>query len=287
LGVTFREMAGFRSAVSCFDRLFDKASSNKYYLSIRFQPDGLVYTIFDPELRKYIGFESAVLAGASEIYTYIKKNDVLNCKFEKSIVIIPSTHFTLVPEVLFIEQEKRKLFNFVHEEKAGDELASYSLKGLNATVVYSSGISWFEIVNDLLHPPLIIPSVGTILEFVIPRYRNSAGMKVFIDLHSSDFDLLILDEGKLIYCNNFSWFAPEDLTYYTIFVIDQLKINPEKVSTFISGNISSDSNMLKLLRKYIKDVDLLIFDQTLQLSYALNEVKTYNYPDLFNPRLCE
>lgn len=280
-------MAGFRSAVSCFDRLFDKASSNKYYLSIRFQPDGLVYTIFDPESRKYIGFESAVLAGASEIYTFIKKHDLLNCRFEKSIVIIPSTHYTLIPEVLFSEQEKKSFFNFVHEEKAGDELDSYKLKGFDANVVYSSEISWFEIVNDLLHPPLIIPTVATLLELVIPRYRNSNGIKMFLDLHSSDFDIVILDEGKLVYCNNFSWSAPQDLAYYTIFVIDQLKIHPEKVNTFMSGNITSDSNIVKLLKKYIKHVDLLIFDQTLQLSYAISEVKTYNYPDLFNPRLCE
>jgi len=89
------------------------------------------------------------------------------------------------------------------------------------------------------------------------------------------------------FCNNYTFKAPEDLVYYTLFVMDQLSLNPEKAEVTMSGKISIKSEVVKLLRKYIRFVNVLKFDGDTSLSYALSEVEPHRFIDLLNPALCE
>jgi hypothetical protein len=280
-------MTGLRSAVSCFDRLFDKASGDKYFLSIRFQPDGLFLSVFDTEIRKYIAFESVVLAGAIEIYEYVSRHSFLTGKFQKTICIVPSSKYTIIPDALFLPGNEDEYFSFVHELSVGEELNSVKLQNEDAQLIFAADMSYFEIIREFFPTADVIPVIASFTGYLLPRFRTTTEPAMFLNIYTDNFDLLILHNGKINFCNNFNWNAPEDIVYYTIFVIEQLKINAEKVVTSLSGNISAKSDIFKLMRKYIKTVDMLTYDQEVQLSYALSEVNLYNYPDLFNPRLCE
>lgn len=280
-------MTGLRSAVSCFDKLFDKASGDKYFLSIRFQPDGLFYSIFDKEIRKYIGFESVILNGITEIYEFISRHAFLTGRFQKTVCIVPSNKYTIIPNALFLPGNEEEYFSFVHELSLGEELNTVQFHTEDAQLIYAADMSYFEIIREFFPSADKLPSIASFAAYLLTRYRNTAEPAMFLNIYTDNFDLLIFQNGRIIFCNNFNWNSSEDIVYYTIFVIDQLKINSEKVVTSLSGNISTKSDILKLMRKYIRTVDVLTYNQDVQLSYALSELNLYNYPDLFNPRLCE
>lgn len=280
-------MTGLRTTVSCFDRLFDKASSNKYYLSVRLEPDGLFYTVFDPDEQRYIGFESFVLSGVSEMYGLIDKHEILRLPYQKSLFIIPSQKYTLIPSPLFIQNKAEEYFSFVHNLESKEQISISSVYNTEAVMVYSSDITWFEIINEFFKNARILPITVTFLHYILPRIRNSSDSLMFINLYHDTFDFLFVRDGKLAFCNNFTYKAPEDIVYYTVFVIDQLKINVDQSELKISGRVNSKQDVLKLLKKYIKSVDILDADKDVRKSYALENINTFNYPDLFNPRLCE
>lgn len=281
-------MTGLRSAESHFDRLFDKALSYKYNLSIRFQPDGLFFTVYDPETNKYIGFESALLSGIPDLYRFIKEHDWLTRSFRKTLCIIPAPKYTIVPDALFIPHEAESYFSFVHELRNDEELASSHLLSADAFVIYSADIGYPEIIKDhFSQQTVIIPQVAALVEYVVPASRNETGSSMTLGLNKNDFNLLLMENGRMVYCNSFSYTNAEDLAYYVIFVIDQLKVNAEKLKVNLCGEINHKPEVMRLLRKYIKTVEILRFGNQAQMSYALNELELQKYPDLFNPRLCE
>lgn len=280
-------MTGLRTTVSCFDRIFDKASSEKYNLSIRLQPDGLLFSVFDPENQKYIGFESVMLAGATEIYEFISKSDLLIRKFKKTTCITPASKYTIVPGALFAPDKSAEYFSFVYQLENWEELSTTKLNYDDAELIYASDIAYSQIAKDYFPHSSVLPGVAAFINYILPRFRNSRDSAMFLNLYSDNFDLLLLENGRMVFCNSFNYKTIEDLVYYTIFVADQLKVNPEKVELKLSGNIASQAELLKLLRKYIKTVDLLNIDTEIQISYALNELERNQYIDLLNPRLCE
>lgn len=280
-------MTGLRTTVSCFDRIFDKASSEKYNLSIRLQPDGLLFSVHDPSNQKYIGFESVMLAGAPEIYEFIGKSELLTREFRETVCITPASKYTIVPGALFVADKSSEYFAFVHQLENGEEITTTKLFFDEAELIYATDMAYIQIIRDYFPNSKALPGVAAFVNYILPRYRNIRSSAIFLNLYSDNFDMLLLSDGRMQFCNNFNVKTVEDLVYYTIFVIDQLKVNPEKVELKLSGNIPSQTELLKLLRKYIKTVDLLDNESEIQLSYALNELDRYRYIDILNPRLCE
>lgn len=280
-------MTGLRSAVSCFDRLFDKALSDRYCLSIRFEPDGLFLSVFDSAIGKYIGFESTMHTGVTGIYEHIARHDFLTRSFRKVICIIPSSKYTIVPDALFIPGSEKEYFSFAHELSADEELKTIHLSIIDSQVIYAADMAYYAIIQEFFPSAQVMPGVASFTSYILPRNRNISEPVMFMNIHHDNFDMLIMNSGKMVFCNNFNWNAPEDIVYYAIFVIDQLKINAEKAAASFSGRINTKSDIIKLMRKYIKTVDVLIYNQDVQLSYALSEIDIFNFPDLFNQRLCE
>ncbi len=280
-------MTGLRSSVSYFDRIFDKALSEKYYLSIRFQPDGLFFSIYDAADQKYIGFQSVMLAGITDIYSYLSGDGLLRNSFQKKVCIVPTSKYTIVPNSLYIPERTSEYFSFVHQKPVHEEIKVSNLTTDDAKLVYSSDMAWFQLIEEFFPEATIFPGIAAHSNYCLPKYKGSRKSVMLLNLHDDNFDILLIEEGKLIFCNNFNYKSPEDIIYYAIFVIDQLKVNAEKVEIKLSGNILEKSNLIKLLRKYIRTVDVLDYHNNIQLSYALSEVEIFRYFDLFNPRLCE
>ncbi|MGE5317596.1 MAG: DUF3822 family protein [Chloroflexota bacterium] len=280
-------MTGLRSAVSCYDKIFEKASSNKYNLSIRLISDGLFFTIYDTETHKYIGFESDIMTGITEVYDSVRNNQLFAGRFRNTVCVIPASKYTLVPDALFLPDRATEYLSFVHEIHPGEDVSTSNLLSTDAVVVYASEMGYFELIRECFPSAKVIPMVTSLIDLVVPAFRNSADPVMCIHLNRNDFDVLLIQNGNMVYCNNFSYSNAEDLVYFTIFVIDQLKINVEKVKAFLSGDINVKSDVMRLIRKYVRTVNILNVDNQAQVSYALNEIQVHNFPDLFNPRLCE
>ena len=61
-------------------------------------------------------------------------------------------------------------------------------------------------------------------------------------------------KNKLMFYNRFNFTTKEDVIYYLLFAIDQLKLNPEEIPVVITGNISEDN--YKIIYKYIRNVSI-------------------------------
>ena len=85
--------------------------------------------------------------------------------------------------------------------------------------------------------------------------------------------MLISKNKKLQYYNNFEFKEKEDILYFTLFVMEQNKINNTKTKLLLLGDINDKSDTFKLLSKFIKNIDIIKYE---------NSKKTKNIENISN-----
>lgn len=280
-------MMSLQKGFNFIDKIFNKAQTVKYYMSIRLETDGLFVSVYDPVVQKYIALEKSLHGTSSELYSYISKHEWIGNPFAKKVIVFPSKQYTLVPRVLLKRDSIIDYLKFVHEIKPGFEVLSLEQDESDSTLIYSVDRNYIDIADEFFSGSKIIPQPGAFMRLVLPKYKNSRSSMIFINLYNEDFDILVLEEGKMRFFNNFISKSYEDLVYYLVFVIDQLSLNPESAKVLLSGNIEDKSSLMRLLKKYVRFVEIMKYDSNLDNSYALNEVEKHKYLDILNPMLCE
>jgi hypothetical protein len=93
------------------------------------------------------------------------------------------------------------------------------------------------------------------------------------------FDLVIFDGRQLTYFNSFSFQNPDDVVYYLIFVLEQLKFNPESMPLVLLGNVEKGGALFELLYRYIRHIEFGRRNETYKYSYLFGQVPPQlNYP---------
>ncbi len=291
---------GFLTQVNHYDRLFDQELTSQYNLSIRINPDGLSFSVYAPFLSRFIGLESVKFTGydglssnlpseanAEAISDFLNQHPWIKNPFRQTCVIVCSQVYTMVPHVLYNEQEKKTYLSFVHQSVNPETVSAQFLNSAEAWVVYGMSQNLFHTLKPITGNAGMIHHAGAYIETVLPRYRHSQLQNpVFVNINTEFFDIVILGEGKLRYCNSFSWKTSEDVSYFLIFVLDQLGLNPENVQVLLSGDVSPDSNLFSLLYRYIRHISFIKGAEPVKGGLLLPDEAEFRFVDILNPALC-
>lgn len=292
----------YLTLVNYYDRSFDQALSSQYSLSIRIDPDGFSFSVYSHLASRYIGIESVsivkpsiVLPGenpeiiCSEILgKFILERAWLLNSFRHTCVIFNSHKYTLVPHALYDPLQKSAYLGFVHKPDEHSIIHEHFLNSVEAWIVFSINKNIQESLFSHIKPGRIMHHAGAIIETILPWYRhNELHSPVFVNIRQNSFDIIVLKDGKLRYCNSFLWKVNEDLVYYLIFVLDQLALNPENVPVFLLGSVEPASSLFELLHRYIRHVEFMSNPVVAKWGMTIPKSSEYNFYDIFNPGLCE
>ena len=102
------------------------------------------------------------------------------------------------------------------------------------------------------------------------------GKVVFVNVRNRDFDVVIVNDGQLLFHNNFKFNTKADFAYFLLFVLEQNHIDCLKVPVCFSGLILPNSEIVELCSRYIKYLLFIEDRHVLQVSKALEDVP-YQY----------
>jgi hypothetical protein len=268
--------------LSKIDESFDEKDLQKYDLIFEMGEKTFGYSLLDVEKNKFIalGFYRNHLADLISSLSW------LGGQFHSVNGIIGNSRFTLIPESLFIENEKESYFNFLHEQETDEIVLSDRLAHLGIYTVYSiPGACRRDIVN--VFPKVTFCHISSaLISNIWMSVKNKTGRKVFLNLREEQFDLLAFEENQLKYCNSFRFLTAEDIAYYVIFVFEQLNMNPEEVHLALLGNVDKFSPVFELLFRYIRDIEFVKRNNGFNYSYLFNDVPGHYYYTLLNPTTC-
>ena len=100
--------------------------------------------------------------------------------------------------------------------------------------------------------------VNTILvSKLLELSKNNDEKQVYVHFSKNKFEIVVVQNQKLLLYNSFDFSTKEDFIYYLLFTTEQLNLNPEHFKVQLLGLISDDSELFEIAYKYIRNVSLL------------------------------
>jgi hypothetical protein len=295
----------FKSIHTYSDPGLDKEKVYDYDLSIRMHTDGLSYCIQDTSTNKYLHLEAFFLGEPGQRYIpgEPERSDAnkllqllegelswLRQPFHKTRIMYEAGSSTLVPEALFDEKELSAIFNFNVANGPGEpkDLRYDQLKGTNAYNVYHIPLALRTFIDKYFHEAQLYHHSSVMIQALLSKFRNiDTEKQLFVNTGHSHIDILQIKDKKLDYYNSFRYNTAEDFMYFLVFVVEQLKLNPESVQVVLLGEIERHSPLSDLINKYIRNVSFIDRNSDHRYSFVFDQLPGHYYYNLLNASLCE
>jgi hypothetical protein len=243
------------------DDLFDGRQAKRYQLALQLGFDGISAAVWDDAFNKILALERFSFQKAFNINTLlnltnvvVRQSQLLAFPYKKISLGIVNSKSTLVPLTLFEAGEKDALLKFNHVLEEGEITAVDNLPNLDAKNIFSLPKAVKQQFQELYPVLNIIHYSSPLIESILQRYKRVESQSVILCVQSGNFQILVITSGKLLFYNSFAFHTAEDFIYYVLFVLEQLKLNPETINMELLGELDKKSPEYQLLYKYIRNV---------------------------------
>jgi len=282
------------------DVMFREDSTEQYYLSVQVGEKIIRYLVLDSTANRYIGYGEvkspvARRTGAVEIelpfHQFIQKTiseiPLLQKRFGSVKVIWEGSRSTMVPEPLFMEKKQAEILAFNTRLDKEDKVFSDFLPGTHAYNIYSIPEKSDQVIRKLLHTEKILHLSGVLAESILHSYKGQlTRQKVFLNVRDTRFDIIIMDQHKLQFANMFEFRQPEDLVYFTLFVMEQTGLSTETTDVILMGKVMPKSALYNLIFKYLRKVEFARRNPAFQYGAVFRELSPHAMFPLINLYQC-
>ncbi|MDP1623654.1 MAG: DUF3822 family protein [Bacteroidales bacterium] len=193
--------------------------------------------------------------------------------FKQVKIAFDGKETTLVPAFLFDPGEKERYFRFNFQQDQEDMVFGDHLKPLDAWQVFAVPEFILETTSAVFPGIKVVHSSSLLIESIWINYKNRINKPhVFLHVREHLFDMMIFDGCRMTYFNTFSFQNAEDVTYYLIFVMEQLNFNPETIPLILLGHVDLEDGLCELLHKYVRNIETVRRNEAYRYSYMLNQL---------------
>jgi len=269
---------------------FIKKNANLYDLSALIGAGRFSFLVLDKDqnvivLRSY-SFEENENFKSFFRKTYLK-DEILKLNFASVKVAINNSKHTLVPTIFFDENEKATYLRNMAELLPNDKVNTDDLNFIDAKNVYALNKEIEDLILESFNNIKIYHGSTALIQGVYLLADTQEDFHMYINVLNRKLNILLFEKKNLMFNNSFPFQGVSDFVYYVMLVLDQFKINPEKVPVYLCGQIMRESEVFKLLYRYIKNVDFLDAPDQLKFRSKYEALNAYKFFDLFSLRLCE
>jgi hypothetical protein len=233
-------------------------------LSIQFSLDGFSFCVLDSKTRKDIYFTQYQFEETlnspedllKKIETIFKNDANLQIEYAAVSVIHQSNLSTIVPTKYFDENSLATYLNFNIKTLKTDFITFDNIDTIDAKNVY---VPYVNINNYLFQNfgEFEYQHHSSILLKKLFKLEASNQKKMYVNVSKSSFDIVVLENRKLIFSNSFSYATKEDFIYYILFTAEQIQLNTEEFQLYFMGEIEVESEIYKIAYTYIKNIFFL------------------------------
>jgi len=281
------------TSISKTDACFNTAPVSGYQLVVGLNSNTIKLLVFDPEKNRFIAFSQKDTQSTGGYQTYfeqiknhLSENQLAGYHYKDVIVLWETQRSTLIPNALFEPAEAETYFHFNHGAGTDEKILTDKLNTAEVYNVFAVPEGLEENMNFTTfrirhHASAFIESM------MVFSKHNMLPKQVFINVHATFFDMLVTENGGLLFYNSFAYKTAEDFIYFVLFVYEQLKLSPENNGIILSGGIMKNSGLYDLLYKYIRKIDFALPNEQHAGSYILKDIPGHTIQNLTGSVLCE
>ncbi|MCH3882621.1 MULTISPECIES: DUF3822 family protein [Tenacibaculum] len=240
-------------------------NTNKRNLSIQFSLDGFSFCISNSETNEIIHFSEYVFKNTlatpevllEKIEHIFSTDTELQHDFNEVEVIHQNNLATLVPTKYFNEEELTTYLNFNIKTLATDFITFDEVVQLDAKNVYVPYVNINNYVFQNFGEFEYKHHSTVLIDKLVENTKNTSEKHFFVHVTKNQIDIIVLQENKLLFYNNFPFNTKEDFIYYILFTAEQIGLNPDEFLLTFLGDIEEESEIYKITYNYIRNIDFI------------------------------
>lgn len=248
-------------------------------LSIQVSLNGLSFCILDTIEHTIIAIRhfpfhavTNPLQLETEISTiYEQYADILELPFQAVTVSHVNTLSTFVPKPLFSDKNLADYLKYNNKILANDYMTFDVVSNSDMVNVYIPYVN----INNLFfekYGAFTYRHFATILlENVFQASNTSDEPSVYVHVQKEQFEIIVIQNKKLLLYNSFEYSTSEDFIYYLLFTIEQLELNTNTLQLYFLGDISIEDDLYTITYTYIRHVSF--FEKNYTFNFAADVEK--------------
>lgn len=271
------------------DESFEQKAFDQLCLTVQLSSYSFCFAIIDWTQSKQLLLKEYLIDEQADKHNTLSlleaafvQNTFLNKTYKKISVSFSNNLYTYVPSPLFDANAAKNYLQLNCKLSETDEVTFTSMKNLNAICIFAFDKklkSFFDYQfpgAKYLHQTLVL------CDAVLNNLKNKELPVVLINIKKNEFDILIVKDKKVELINTYSFTNADDLLFYVLYVMEQLSLNPDKQEVLISGEILKNSSIYERLIKYIRTVNFINRNNSIDYSYKFNELPEHFHYSLLN-----
>lgn len=233
-------------------------------------------------------YQLSDLPNQSPLKQLLIEDSIIREKFRTVRIGLFSPRFSLVPLSLFDAESASMYLQQTVTLQCNDQIFFDTIESLKAANIYAFESPYIQdLVAHFSGAQFCHVSTGLINNFVT-NFDSSSSKNIFLNIYDHYVIITVIENSKLLFHNVFSFKASPDCLYYVLLVYKQLGLMPQKHPLYIVGELVKDSEIHKLLYKYVKTIHFVnrpnfyVFGNKTQTSFPQNF-----FFDLYSLKLCE
>ncbi|MWB93172.1 DUF3822 family protein [Flavobacterium sp. GA093] len=240
-------------------------TSKKYKkLSIQVSLTGLSFCCFDTLNNTITSFAEVIFDTFHKgnkieelLADAFKQHPELKDTYDEIVVIHNNNLSTFVPAALFDEnflgsylQYNTKVFET--DFFTFDQISNYQMNAVYIPYVNINNFLIDEVGSfDYKHVNSIL------VEKILEASKNNDDKKMVINFNENHFEIIVVQNQKLLLFNSFEYNSPEDFIYYVLFTAEQTSLNPETFQLDFLGTIKKNDPYYAIAYQYIRNISFL------------------------------
>ena len=177
--------------------------------------------------------------------------DILTASYNKIIIGLPASGFSLIPERLF-DYDKASGFARILDVKSHEKVLVQLFDDQNI-IIYKTDEDLSLSAESYNPNKLVYNLVGWIKAIAKSNPDNN---NLYLNINNETAHFLHFTSGSLRFYNSFDFNSEDDLAYYTAFVTGELNLKPQRISIIISGDADKDDKNFNRLAEFYPNIDL-------------------------------
>ena len=180
-------------------------------------------------------------------------NAVLLSDFGSVRVACQAQRFIFAPAATEEEPDLEAMFRQFFPDDEGELIAcAMPRSGYRAAFSLPTGVKGF-LQRTFNNPPVAL-HLAPLAEYLIGHNTAADSQRLYINLHHDSADMLAFGNGRLLLCNSYPIRSEKDAVYYTISILDTLRLDAEHTEVHLAGDSALREAAAEELRQFVRYV---------------------------------
>lgn len=266
---------------------FAKSEAKNLELSILAGVDSFTYMVVDKKRHIQVLKEYALEEGASlprrerAVQKIVKDDSLLRLPYGNSQMGLIGLQATILPERLYNPAKKKTYLEQLTNLSVNAEIITEDLHHLSAKLVYALDAKT-QLISRHFQLARKVHLYNAFLNALRPHAATQKGAHLFCHVRSRKIYLFLFDGTLLQYANHFTYQSARDFLYYVLLIFKSYNLDPKDVPLYLSGQLVKDSEVYRLLFRYLQRIDFFKVPGSFSLGPKLSLQPSYFYFDLMS-----